>query len=620
MQGVDFLKRREKYSKIFLTAVSILGLGIFIFTLRDLTIPQEPVILALLVAFLFISEYFPMPVWKGFTSISFPILYVIYLLYGFPYSLLIFSLVVFIVNFFQRRPIRIVFFNPAQLLLSFFLAEKVFAEFADRIESVAGSDFYFGLTEYVVLLFLYILFNNLIVDFVLVVRPQPYPFKVWKQKMITECLSGCISLIYGFLLYFIGTKNRGEIDVFSYFFFFSPLVGLALLSSVIVRLRKEKKRLKALFTITNELNQMLPSKDWLLKLQESFRDFMNVEALVLCIKEGKEWRTAILDGMANADNVLISDISSELEVIKSPIIYKNRKNTFGMADGFFENDIKSIVYSPLVIDNETVGMFIIGKSRTKSFEDDDIQSIATLSNQLAVILKTKMLFAEKEKRNVLEERNRIARDIHDGLAQTLAGAVMKLDTAGKKVHKDPKETVKLIDDSVWRLRQSLKEVRESIYALRPYPTERIGLISAITNKIKSIIQEHGQCVHFEIRGSETMLSPMTEKVLFDTFKESMQNAIKHSGADRIDVLLSYQTEHILLKVKDNGKGFSLYQAMLKARSQPHFGILQMNDAADKVNASLQIESQEGEGTEITITVPKMGFEGGSEFDQANAGG
>jgi signal transduction histidine kinase len=273
-----------------------------------------------------------------------------------------------------------------------------------------------------------------------------------------------------------------------------------------------------------------------------------------------------------------------------------------------------------VIENETVGMFIIGRSRTKSFEDDDIQSIATLANQLAVILKTKMLFSEKEKRIVLEERNRIARDIHDGLAQTLAGAVMKLETAGKKVRKSPNETVRLVDDSVWRLRQSLKEVRESIYALRPYPTERIGLITAINNRIDSIKKEHGQSVHLEVRGNETNLSPMAEKVLFDTFKESMQNAIKHSGADRIDVLISFQTKHILLKVKDNGKGFSLYQAMLKARNKPHFGILQMNDAADTVNAALQIDSHEGEGTEITITVPKMGFEGGNEIDQANAGG
>ena len=109
-------------------------------------------------------------------------------------------------------------------------------------------------------------------------------------------------------------------------------------------------------------------------------------------------------------------------------------------------------------------------------------------------------------------------------------------------------------------------------------------------------------------------------MLFDTCSESLQNCIKHTNATNIDILLSFQTEHILLKVKDNGKGFSLFQAMIKAQNQPHFGILQMNDASDKINASLQIDSKEGSGTEITLTVPKMGLEGGFIDDQAHVSG
>ncbi|WP_241481479.1 GAF domain-containing sensor histidine kinase [Mesobacillus campisalis] len=560
-----------------------------------------------------------MPVWRGFTSISFPLLYVIYILYGVSYTLVIFAIAVLTVNLIQRRPVRIVFFNPAQLIVSFFLSHILLFHAIPILEKFTDSEIMLGLAQYSMLLALFLLFNNLIVDMVLVIRPQPYPFKIWLQKSITEGLSGLVSLLYGFLLYFIG-QDRGEIDIFSYFFFFSPLVGLALLSSVIVRLRKERKRLKALFNITNELNQMLPTQKWLSKLKESFQDFMNVDALLLWVKEGGEWQLAIKDGHVRKNAETTSNLLSSFDEVKSPLIFDNRKKGFGPADSFFEKDIKSAVYSPLVIDNETVGMFFVGRSRTRSFEDEDIRSIATLSNQLAVILKTKMLFNEKEKRIVLEERNRIAREIHDGLAQTLAGAVMKLDTAGKKIAKQPQVTAMLVKESILGLRESLKEVRASIYALRPYPTERTGLKMAIANKIEAVRKDHGKIIHFEVRGHEEELSPMAEKVLFDTFKESIQNAVKHSNADKLEVLLSYQSEHILLKIKDNGKGFSLFQAMLKARTQPHFGILQMNDAADKINASLQIDSHEGSGTEVTIIVPKMGFEGGSQIDQADAGG
>ncbi|MBM7583610.1 signal transduction histidine kinase [Bacillus pakistanensis] len=620
MSDWAFIQKREKNSRHFLFIISFLGWVTLIVSLIGMDIPQEPIILCLLTVFLFISEYFPMPVWKGFTTITFPLVYVLYLLYGLPYALLTFALSVLIINIIERRPWRIVFFNPAQLVLSFFLAHILFSLVRPIIEPALGNAIIYGITEYILLLVMYLVINNTIVDIVLWIRPQPYPFKLWKQKTFTECLSAIISIVYGLLLYLLGSQNRGEVDAFSYFFFFSPLVGFALLCSMIMKLKKEKRRLKALFTITNELNQMLPTKEWSSKLKESFNDFMNVDASILWMKENGNWQIEIKGGRVNTDGKLTAEMINGLEDMKKPVMINNRKKRKSIAETLFESDIKSLVYSPLVIENETVGMFIVGRSRTKSFEDDDVQSIATLSNQLAVIIKTKMLFNEKEKRKILEERNRIARDIHDGLAQNLAGAVMKLETAGKKFSKNPDETIKLVNDSIWRLRGSLKEVRESIYALRPYPTQKIGVTTAISKKIETIKQEHHVNIGFEIRGKEVELSPMVEKVLYDTLQESLQNIIKHANATKVDVLASYQTEHVLLKIKDDGKGFSLFKAMLNAQSKPHFGILQMNDGAEKIQATLQIDSKEGEGTEVSIIVPKMGFEGGEIIDQTNLSG
>ena len=101
-------------------------------------------------------------------------------------------------------------------------------------------------------------------------------------------------------------------------------------------------------------------------------------------------------------------------------------------------------------------------------------------------------------------------------------------------------------------------------------------------------------------------------------KELLENAID-AEATKIDILISYQKEHVLLKVKDNGNGFSLFQAMIKARNHPHFGILQMNEGAERIQASLQVDSKEGAGTEITLTVPRMGIEGAIIHDKAYAG-
>ncbi|WP_257391751.1 GAF domain-containing sensor histidine kinase [Mesobacillus jeotgali] len=617
---MERVRTRERYAKLFMNSVTLIGWLLILFSFVKLQVPDEPVVLALLFIFLLISEYYPMPVWRGQTAITFPVVYVLFLLYGFSWTAIAYAGAVLAVNLLHRRPLRTVLFNPAQLVLSFLGAASMLPLAESLLEKLALTPTLQGILGYFFLLAVYVIVNNLIVDLVLFIRPQPYSFQFWKQKSLTELNSAGISLIYGITLYVVGSQNRGEIDVFAYFFFFSPLVGISLLSATIARLRREKNRLKLLFSITSELNQMLPSQDWLSALKGSFNELIGADASVLWKKKDGEWVLSFKDGRTNPDFRLPPEVFAEFEEMRHPVIYNDRKKDGGIAAACFEEDVKAFVYSPLVIENETIGMFIVARSRTKSFEDHDVQSIATLANQLAVIIKTRMLFTEKEKRIVLEERNRIARDIHDGVAQTLAGAVMKLETAGKKFSKNPEETKKLVDESVLGLRESLKEVRESIYALRPYPTQKATLAEAILQKIEAVQKEYGQGIEFEIRGQEQGLSPMVEKVLFDTFQESLHNAIKHSQSKKIEVLLSYQSEHILLRIKDDGKGFSLFQAMLKARNQPHFGILQMNDAAEKINASLQIDSKEGSGTEVSITVPKMGIEGENNHDQAHASG
>ncbi|MCA1032055.1 GAF domain-containing sensor histidine kinase [Bacillus timonensis] len=621
MVQATLFQRREKYAKFFLLLISIIGGIVTTFAALQLDTPRQPIILVLMVIFLFVNEYYPMPVWKGYTTITFPVVYVVYLLEGLPYAIVVFAGVVLVVNILHHRPLRTVLFNPAQYILSLGIAEALLSLVSPALIGIIKSQVWFGISEFFLLMFFFYLLNNLFVDLVLIIRPQPYPVGLWKQKTYTELSSAFISLVYGILLYILGSQNRGEInDALAYFFFFSPLVGLSLLSSMIVRLKKEKKRLYTLSSMTTELNQMLPTMEWLQTLKNSFNEFINVEASILWVKEDGVWKRQHVDGLISENQTLTSESLLKFESVKEPIVITDRKKEKGIADSIFEKDLKSFVYAPLVIENETIGMFVVGRSRTKSFEVDDVRSLATLANQLAVVIKTRVLIAEQEKRILLEERNRIARDIHDGVAQTLAGAVMKLETASRKFDKAPDETMRLIQESVQKLRMSLKEVRESIYALRPYPTERIGLTTAIINKIESIKQEFPIDITFEIRGKEEQLSSMVEKVLYDTFRESVQNSIKHSKAQKIDVLLSYQTENILLKIKDDGVGFSLFQAMIKAQNKPHFGILQMNDAAEKISASLQIDSKENSGTEVTLTVPKMGFEGGNVDDKANVSG
>jgi signal transduction histidine kinase len=604
--------------RLFMTAISIIGWLFVYLQLDDIQSWRDPWVYGVLLIFLVVCEYYPMPVYRGFSSISFPVVFVIYFMFDLPLAVISYAVVMFIISLMKRRPLRIIFFNPSQLVISLLVGANIsnwmFTNWI-QLSNVVLSH----IVELVLLSIFFYIINNVIVDIVLFLRPQHYPFKVWKQKFISELNSLGISFIYGCLFLILGSQNRGQIDAFTFFFFFSPLVGLALLSSSIVRLRKERNRLKALFSLTSNLNKMLPSDDWLDALKTSFHDLIDVEAMILWTNENGQWKISTHKGKIQTQLPLTDEMVNLLQDLKRPLIVADRKREPILTDIYFEQKQKSFVYAPLVVDQETVGVFAISRSRTKSFNHEEIQAIATLSNQLAVIIKTRLLIEEKEKRSILEERNRIARDIHDGVAQTIAGALMKLETAQRKWGKSPEETQALVADSMDKLRGSLKQVRQSIYALRPYLTERVGLQSAIKQRITTFEKETGLSFIYEERGNIKPLSSMVEKILYDTFQESVQNIVKHAEASKVEVLLSYQKEHILLRVKDNGKGFSLVEAMMKAQKEPHFGILQMNDSAEKIGASLQIDSKQEQGTEISIVVPKIGIEEGFEYDQADAG-
>ncbi|MFN7251421.1 MAG: GAF domain-containing sensor histidine kinase [Anaerobacillus sp.] len=585
-----------------MSSVSVLGFLAVIISMYYFKVTDHFVIFFLLVAFLGITEYYPFPVWRGYTTLSFPIIFTIDLVYGLPVLVSIYALIVLIVNLIHKRPFRVLAFNPTQLVLSYLSAKGLMLLFFAIFPMVTISNYTF-LIEIIIVTTLFYMINNTLVDVVLLIRPQPYPMTLWKKKTFTEFLSFLFSLCYVILLYVLGEQNRGIVDGFSFFFFFSPLIGLSLLGASNSRLRKEKNRLKTLFSITKQLNKRLPSKDWVHSLQYGVEELLGVEATMLWINDKDKWKLVLLEGRVDKDIQSEFD-NTNFETILNTTVFPDHRKEIGPARNLIEGGLKASVYAPLFIEKELVGMLVVARSRTYSFNEEDINLISALANQLAVVVKTRLLISEQEKRVLLEERNRIAREIHDGIAQTLAGGIMKLETVKRKLELSPKQSSVMIDDTLEKLRHSLKEVREVIYALRPYPTEHVSLEQAIQKRISILEDEHGLPISFNVHGEPIILDNEIEKVMFDTLQESLQNVIKHAKASKVEVHLSYQTEHVLLKIKDNGKGFSLMDAMIKARNGSHFGIISMNEEAKKIEASLQIESGHGEGTNIKLQVPK----------------
>jgi signal transduction histidine kinase len=596
---------RESAASRYTTGIIGLGIALWLTSAFYINpIPNLSIFLSLIV-FLFITEFYPIPVWKGLSSLSFPLVYTIDLLYGWGMAVFVFGGIVCLVQVLNQRPLRVILFNPSQLLISLYAAVQMTDFFLSSVENQM-SQLWSAEWRMVLITVLYYIFNNLVVDVVLLLRSQPYPLQAWKTKGISESLVALFSIFYITLMVLLGNQNRGVVDAFSFIFFFSPLIAAALISSFISRLQQERNRLKALYDISTKFNAHLPSKEWLEKVELPFLQFLGTDAVMLFLYDGVTWVNAYHSGQVQSNVDFSSDFVERIENGRTTHLFNKKADDNKWAFVYFNSSIKSVMLAPLTAENEVTGILMTGRTRPHSFTPVDHQSMATLVNQLAVAWKTKLLISEREKRVLLEERNRIAREIHDGIAQTLAGSVMQLEAAQRVFTLKPERTKQLVATSTEKLRGSLKELRESIYALRPYPTERVGLLHAIESKINSLKQEdHDLHIRFQERGIAKSLSTMVEKVIFDILQESLQNIVKHAKAKKVDILLSYTDDYVLFKIKDDGIGFSLYESMIKAKREPHYGILNMNELAESLGATLHIESVKGKGTEIRLQIPNL---------------
>ncbi|MEE6449257.1 sensor histidine kinase [Gottfriedia acidiceleris] len=271
----------------------------------------------------------------------------------------------------------------------------------------------------------------------------------------------------------------------------------------------------------------------------------------------------------------------------------------------FDENVNTCLISPLLFDGVHLGMLLVGKSGMDSFLLEEIHSITAFSNQLSSLLKNKLLISEQKKNLILEERNRIAREIHDGMAQTLAGLVLQLEVSQRANRQIDNNEDSLIEHTIEQLRTSLKDLRQSIFELRPQVDERVGVIEAIQQKVDQLEKIHKIPISFHKKGETLQFSFLVEKVLYNIFQESVQNTIKHSNANKIDIHLSYDLDETILKVKDNGVGFSLYEVIIKSQNEPHMGILLMQEQAEKIDATLDIESSPGNGTIILLKIPNQ---------------
>ncbi len=199
---------------------------------------------------------------------------------------------------------------------------------------------------------------------------------------------------------------------------------------------------------------------------------------------------------------------------------------------------------------------------------------------------------------VLEERNRIARELHDTLEQELAGITMQLDLAVDCFRQAPLVALQALDAARSMSRHGMVEARRSVWDLRCDLLEQGDLPSALGQIVRPVAPGDGAKIDVNVSGTPVRLLGKIEMNLLRIGQEAVANAIKHGHASQVQIDLHYSAEKVILKVSDDGRGFSPDQS----NSAGHFGMLDMRERAESLGSHLQIVSAPDRGTHITVEV------------------
>jgi two-component system, NarL family, sensor histidine kinase DegS len=210
-----------------------------------------------------------------------------------------------------------------------------------------------------------------------------------------------------------------------------------------------------------------------------------------------------------------------------------------------------------------------------------------------------------------EERRRVAREIHDGPAQTLANIVLRLEIAERLLELDPSRVKGELMDLKNLVRANLQDIRRIIFDLRPMALDDLGLLPAITKYLDNFSDTYGIECALHIEGREKRLLPAMEVALFRLVQEGMTNVAKHARSSKVDIYLNFRDDWTTTRIQDYGKGFDA-EAALRIPGE-HFGLIGMRERIEIFLGQFSIQSSCGKGTILEFSIPSK-HEGGTDHD------
>ncbi|MCH0562570.1 MULTISPECIES: GAF domain-containing sensor histidine kinase [unclassified Streptomyces] len=260
---------------------------------------------------------------------------------------------------------------------------------------------------------------------------------------------------------------------------------------------------------------------------------------------------------------------------------------------------------PIRDGDEVIGaLFLADKNCSRApescgFTQEDEELLAILGQHAAIALTNARLYERSRELTIAEERSRLAHELHDAVSQKLFSLRLTAQAAARLVDRDPSRAKGELQQVAALAAEATDELRAAVVELRPAALDEDGLAATLRTQVQVLDRAHSARVAFTARGVRA-LPAAQEEAMLRVAQEALHNALRHSGAEHVDVTLDRHGCGAVLRVADDGCGFDPRAVRHAGR---HLGLVSMRDRASGVGGRLSVESEPGKGTAIEMEVP-----------------
>lgn len=262
-----------------------------------------------------------------------------------------------------------------------------------------------------------------------------------------------------------------------------------------------------------------------------------------------------------------------------------------------EEALVSLICVPLRGKGGPLGTITVGNRQPSTFDESDAELVEALANWAAIAIETSGLYDRLEGLARLEERDRIAMDLHDGVMQTIYAVGLHLEDCAERLQETPQEAKPVLEKAIDDLHQVIKDIRSYIFDLRP----RVSQVADLPEALHQLVEEVRVNTLIDARAEigeqfDGLVNDDQALALFHIAQEALNNVTKHSKASSARLKLDANDGQVTLEIRDNGAGFAMKE---EGFSETH-GMRNMRDRARSLGASLFVDSEPGQGTVIRI--------------------